>query len=190
MNLEEIKDKIKNSYLYTVFIERPMKGNGSYIRNITSIFSMFVIIPLCLLIIACIIIDTVFFSEVKPLNELTKNYGIVESANYKPRGGQGRLGLKLDDGSRMFFHIDNRDKNIYDSLMNKGAIIYSRKFLLGNQILQLEGENGEIYTIYNYEYELTKNFRAMNFIFDVFKIAVFFLIIVWILNNKDHRKLN
>lgn len=85
MDLSTIKEKIKNSYLYVVFIKRGFYGNGSALRNIFSAFLM-AMVGLCLTLIIFTIKDMIFYSDFKPLNKLTKNVGTIESANYNLKG--------------------------------------------------------------------------------------------------------
>ena len=105
MDLSTIKEKIKNSYLYVVFIKRGFYGNGSILRSIFSAFLM-AMVGLCLTLIIFTIKDMIFYSDFKPLNELTKNVGTIESANYN---------LK-DDGSELFGNFTplNPNNNLND----------------------------------------------------------------------------
>ena len=67
--MEKFKEKIKNSYLYVVFIKRGFYyGNGSALRSIFSAFLM-AMVGLCLTLIVFIIKDMIFYSDFKPLNE-------------------------------------------------------------------------------------------------------------------------
>ena len=85
MDLSTIKEKIKNSYLYVVFIKRGFYGNGSILRSIFSAFLM-AMVGLCLTLIIFTIKDMIFYSDFKPLNKLTKNVGTIESANHNLKG--------------------------------------------------------------------------------------------------------
>ena len=105
--MEKFKEKIKNSYLYVVFIKRRFYGNGSALRSIFSAFLM-AMVGLCLTLILFVIKDMIFYSDFKPLNELAKNVGTVESASYGLKG-DGKLKLRLDDGSAVSYYIDSRD---------------------------------------------------------------------------------
>ena len=115
--MEKFKEKIKNSYLYVVFIKRGFYGNGSALRSIFSAFLM-AMVGLCLTLIVFTIKDMIFYSDYKPLNELTKNVGTVESANYGLKG-DGKLKLRLDDGSAVSYYIDSRDDESYRPLIKK-----------------------------------------------------------------------
>lgn len=183
--MDKIKEKIKNSYLYTVFIHRVLYGNGSAIRNITSAFLM-AMVALCVALIIFTIKDMIFYSDFKPLNELTKNTGIMESANYNLKG-DGKLKLRLDDGSIILYYIDRRQDNIYRPLINKKVTIYSKTMPLGEKILQLEDDMDKIYAEYDYEEELKIPNKDRNFIYNCLKIAMLLLSIVWFLNRKDFR---
>ena len=191
--MEKFKEKIKNSYLYVVFIKRGFYGNGSALRSIFSAFLM-AMVGLCLTLIVFTIKDMIFYSDFKPLNELTKNVGTVESANYGLKG-DGKLKLRLDDGRAVSYYIDSRDDNIdsrddnkYRPLIKKRAGIYSKVVPLGNRILQLEDEAGKVYVKYSYEDELQTPQRRMDLIYACLKIATFFLFIVWFLNRRDLTK--
>lgn len=185
--MEKFKEKIKNSYLYVVFIKRGFYyGNGSALRSIFSAFLM-TMVGLCLTLIVFIIKDMIFYSDFKPLNELTKNVGTVESANYGLKG-DGKLKLRLDDGSVVSYYIDSRDNESYRPLIKKRAAIYSKVMPLGNEILQLEDDAGKVYVKYSYEYELQTPQRRMDSIYACLKIAAFFLLIVWFLNRRDLTK--
>lgn len=185
--MEKFKEKIKNSYLYVVFIKRGFYyGNGSALRSIFSAFLM-VLVGLCLTLILFTIKDMIFYSDFKPLNELTKNVGTVESANYGLKG-DGKLKLRLDDGSVVSYYIDSRDNESYRPLIKKRAVIYSKVVPLGNRILQLEDDVGKVYVKYSYEYELQTPQRRMDSIYACLKIAAFFLLIVWFLNRRDLTK--
>ncbi len=185
--MEKFKEKIKNSYLYVVFIKRGFYyGNGSALRSIFSAFLM-TMVGLCLTLIVFIIKDMIFYSDFKPLNELTKNVGTVESANYGLKG-DGKLKLRLDDGSVVSYYIDSRDNESYRPLIKKRAVIYSKVVPLGNRILQLEDDVGKVYVKYSYEYELQTPQRRMDSIYACLKIAAFFLLIVWFLNRRDLTK--
>jgi len=185
--LEKFKEKIKNSYLYVVFIKRGFYyGNGSALRSIFSAFLM-AMVGLCLTLIVFTIKDMIFYSDFKPLNELTKNVGTVESANYGLKG-YGKLKLRLDDGSVVSYYIDSRDGESYRPLIKKRAVIYSKVRPLGNKILQLEDEAGKVYVRYSYEDELQTPQRRMDSIYACLKIAAFFLLIVWFLNRRDLTK--
>ena len=181
--MEKFKEKIKNSYLYVVFIKRGFYGNGSALRSIFSAFLM-AMVGLCLTLILFVIKDMIFYSDFKPLNELTKNVGTVESANYGLKG-DGKLKLRLDDGSVVSYYIDSRDNESYRPLIKKRAVIYSKVVPLGNRILQLEDDVGKVYVKYSYEYELQTPQRRMDSIYACLKIAAFFLLIVWFLNRRD-----
>ena len=181
--MEKFKEKIKNSYLYVVFIKRGFYGNGSALRSIFSAFLM-AMVGLCLTLIVFIIKDMIFYSDFKPLNELTKNVGTVESANYGLKG-DGKLKLRLDDGSVVSYYIDSRDDESYRPLIKKRAVIYSKVVPLGNRILQLEDDAGKVYVRYSYEYELQTPQRRMDSIYACLKIAAFFLFIVLFLNRRD-----
>jgi len=181
--LEKFKDKIKNSYLYIVFVQRILYGNGSAVRSIFSAFLM-VLVGLCLTLILFTIKDMIFYSDFKPLNELTKNVGTVESANYGLKG-YGKLKLRLDDGRVVSYYIDSRDDESYRPLIKKRAVIYSKVRPLGNKILQLEDDAGKVYVRYSYEDELQTPQRRMDSIYACLKIAAFFLLIVWFLNRRD-----
>ena len=185
--MEKFKEKIKNSYLYVVFIKRGFYyGNGSALRSIFSAFLM-VLVGLCLTLILFTIKDMIFYSDFKPLNELTKNVGTVESANYGLKG-DGKLKLRLDDGSVVSYYIDSRDDESYRPLIKKRAVIYSKVVPLGNRILQLEDDAGKVYVKYSYEDELQTPQKNMDLIYACLKIAAFFLFIVWFLNRKDFAK--
>ena len=181
--MEKFKEKIKNSYLYVVFIKRGFYGNGSALRSIFSAFLM-AMVGLCLTLILFTIKDMIFYSDFKPLNELTKNVGTVESANYGLKG-YGKLKLRLDDGSVVSYYIDSRDDESYRPLIKKRAVIYSKVMPLGNEILQLEDDAGKVYVKYSYEDELQTPQRRMDSIYACLKIAAFFLLIVWFLNRRD-----
>ena len=181
--MEKFKEKIKNSYLYVVFIKRGFYGNGSALRSIFSAFLM-AMVGLCLTLIVFTIKDMIFYSDFKPLNELTKNVGTVESANYGLKG-DGKLKLRLDDGSVVSYYIDSRDDESYRPLIKKRAVIYSKVRPLGNEILQLEDDAGNVYVKYSYEDELQTPQRRMDSIYACLKIAAFFLLIVWFLNRRD-----
>ena len=181
--MEKFKDKIKNSYLYIVFVQRILYGNGSAVRSIFSAFLM-VLVGLCLTLILFVIKDMIFYSDFKPLNELTKNVGTVESANYGLKG-YGKLKLRLDDGRVVSYYIDSRDDESYRPLIKKRAVIYSKVRPLGNKILQLEDDAGKVYVRYSYEDELQTPQRRMDSIYACLKIAAFFLLIVWFLNRRD-----
>ena len=112
-----------------------------------------VLVGLCLTLILFVIKDMIFYSDYKPLNELTKNVGTVESANYGLKG-DGKLKLRLDDGRAVSYYIDSRDDDKYRPLIKKRAVIYSKVMPLGNEILQLEDDAGKIYVKYSYEDEL------------------------------------
>jgi len=60
-------------------------------------------VGLCLTLIIFTTKDMIFYSDFKPLNELTKNVGIIESANYNLKGDE-KLRLGLDDGSDAILH--------------------------------------------------------------------------------------
>ena len=120
------------------------------------------IVGLCFTLIVFTIKDMVFYSDYKPLNELTKNVGMVESANYGLKG-DGKLKLRLDDGSAASYYIDSRDDNKYRPLIKKRAVIYSKVVPLGNRILQLEDDVGKVYVKYSYEDELQTPQRRMGF---------------------------
>ena len=184
--MEKFKEKIKNSYLYVVFIKRGFYGNGSALRSIFSAFLM-VLVGLCFTLILFTIKDMIFYSDFKPLNELTKNVGTVESANYGLKG-DGKLKLRLDDGSAVSYYIDSRDDESYRPLIKKRAVIYSKVVPLGNRILQLEDDAGKVYVKYSYEYELQTPQIRMDSIYACLKIAAFFLLIVWFLNRRDIAK--
>ena len=184
--MEKFKEKIKNSYLYVVFIKRGFYGNGSALRSIFSAFLM-AMVGLCLTLILFTIKDMIFYSDFKPLNELTKNVGTVESANYGLKG-DGKLKLRLDDGSVVSYYIDSRDNESYRPLIKKRAVIYSKVVPLGNRILQLEDDAGKVYVKYSYEDELQTPQRRMDLIYACLKIAAFFLLIVWFLNRRDLTK--
>lgn len=182
--MEKFKEKIKNSYLYVVFIKRGFYyGNGSALRSIFSAFLM-AMVGLCLTLILFTIKDMIFYSDFKPLNELAKNVGTVESANYGLKG-YGKLKLRLDDGSAVSNYIDSRDDESYRPLIKKRAVIYSKVMPLGNKILQLEDDAGKVYIKYSYEDELQTPQRLMDSIYACLKIATFFLLIVWFLNRRD-----
>ena len=181
--MEKFKEKIKNSYLYIVFVQRILYGNGSALRSIFSAFLM-AMVGLCLTLIVFTIKDMIFYSDFKPLNELTKNVGTVESANYGLKG-DGKLKLRLDDGSAVSYYIDSRDDNKYRPLIKKRAVIYGKVMPLGNEILQLEDDAGKVYVKYSYEDELQTPQRRMDSIYACLKIAAFFLFIVWFLNRRD-----
>ena len=181
--MEKFKEKIKNSYLYVVFIKRGFYGNGSALRSIFSAFLM-AMVGLCFTLILFVIKDIVFYSDYKPLNELTKNVGTVESANYGLKG-DGKLKLRLDDGRAVSYYIDSRDDNKYRPLIKKKAVIYSKVMPLGNEILQLEDDAGKVYVKYSYEDELQTPQKNMDLIYACLKIAAFFLFIVWFLNRRD-----
>ena len=119
--MEKFKEKIKNSYLYVVFIKRGFYGNGSALRSIFSAFLM-AMVGLCLTLIVFTIKDMIFYSDFKPLNELAKNVGTVESANYGLRG-YGKLKLRLDDGSAVSYYIDSRDDESYRPLIKRGRLL-------------------------------------------------------------------
>lgn len=184
--MEKFKEKIKNSYLYVVFIKRGFYGNGSALRSIFSAFLM-AMVGLCLTLILFTIKDMIFYSDFKPLNELTKNVGTVESANYGLKG-DGKLKLRLDDGSAVSYYIDSRDDESYRPLIKKRAVIYSKVMPLGNETLQLEYDAGKVYVKYSYEDELQTPQRRMDSIYACLKIAAFFLLIVWFLNRRDLTK--
>ena len=184
--MEKFKEKIKNSYLYAVFIKRGFYGNGSALRSIFSAFLM-AMAGLCLTLILFVIKDMIFYSDYKPLNELTKNVGTVESANYGLKG-DGKLKLRLDDGRVVSYYIDSRDDNKYRPLIKKRAVIYSKVMPLGNEILQLEDDAGKVYVRYSYEDELQTPQRRMDSIYACLKIAAFFLFIVLFLNRRDLAK--
>ena len=184
--MEKFKEKIKNSYLYVVFIKRGFYGNGSALRSIFSAFLM-AMVGLCFTLILFVIKDMVFYSDYKPLNELTKNVGTVESANYGLKG-EGKLKLRLDDGRVVSYYIDNRDDDKYRPLIKKRAVIYSKVMPLGNEILQLEDDAGKVYVKYSYEDELQTPQKNMDLIYACLKIAAFFLFIVWFLNRRDLAK--
>ena len=112
-----------------------------------------VLVGLCFTLVIFTIKDMIFYSDFKPLNELTKNIGTVGSANYGLKGS-GKLKLRLDDGSAVSYYIDSRDDNKYRPLIKKRAVIYSKVMPLGNKILQLEDEAGKVYVKYSYEDEL------------------------------------
>ncbi len=141
-------------------------------------------VGLCLTLIVFTIKDMIFYSDFKPLNELTKNVGTVESANYGLKG-DGKLKLRLDDGSAVSYYIDSRDDESYRPLIKKRAVIYSKVVPLGNRILQLEDDAGKVYVKYSYEDELQTPQRRMDSIYACLKIAAFFLFIVWFLNRRD-----
>ena len=184
--MEKFKEKIKNSYLYVVFIKRGFYGNGSALRSIFSAFLM-AMVGLCFTLILFIIKDMIFYSDFKPLNELTKNVGTVESANYGLKG-DGKLKLRLDDGSVVSYYIDSRDDESYRPLIKKRAVIYSKVVPLGNRILHLEDDAGKVYVKYSYEDELQTPQRRMDSIYARLKIAASFLFIVWFLNRRDLTK--
>ena len=185
--MEKFKEKIKKSYLYVVFIKRGFYyGNGSALRSIFSAFLM-AMVGLCLTLILFVIKDMIFYSDFKPLNELTKNVGTVESASYGLKG-DGKLKLRLDDGRAVSYYIDSRDDDKYRPLIKKRAVIYSKVMPLGNEILQLEDDAGKIYVKYSYEDELQTPQKNMDLIYACLKIAAFFLFIVWFLNRRDLAK--
>lgn len=127
-------------------------GNGSILRSIFSAFLM-AMVGLCLTLIIFTIKDMIFYSDFRPLNELTKNVGTIESANYNLKG-DGKLRLRLDDGSVMSYYIVSRDDDKYRPLIRKRAVIYSKVIPLDNDILQLEDDMGKVYVKYSYENEL------------------------------------
>ena len=175
--------------MYVVFIKRGFYyGNGSALRSIFSAFLM-TMVGLCLTLIVFIIKDMIFYSDFKPLNELTKNVGTVESANYGLKG-DGKLKLRLDDGRAVSYYIDSRDDDKYRPLIKKRAVIYSKVMPLGNEILQLEDDSGKVYVRYSYEDELQTPQKNMDLIYACLKIAAFFLFIVWFLNRRDFTKAN
>jgi len=144
-------------------------------------------VGLCLTLIVFTIKDMIFYSNFKPLNKLTKNVGTVESANYGLKG-DGKLKLRLDDGSAVSYYIDSRDDNKYRPLIKKRAVIYGKVMPLGNEILQLEDDAGKVYVKYSYEDELQTPQKNMDLIYACLKIATFFLFIVWFLNRRDLTK--
>ena len=141
------------------------------------------IVGLCLTLIIFTIKDMIFYSDFKPLNKLEKNVGTVEFANYNLK-----LRLRLDDGSVTSYYIDSRDDDKYRPLIRKRAVIYSKVMPLGNKILQLEDDMGNVYVKYDYERELQTPQRNMDFIYGLLKMLPFFLFIVWLLNRKDLTK--
>nr|WP_314128277.1 hypothetical protein [uncultured Campylobacter sp.] len=184
--MEKFKEKIKNSYLYVVFIKRGFYGNGSALRSIFSAFLM-AMVGLCLTFMVFIIKAFIFYSDFKQRNEQNKKKGTVECANYGLKG-DGKLKLRLDDGSVVSYYIDSRDDESYRPLIKKRAVIYSKVVPLGNRILQLEDDAGKVYVRYSYEYELQTPQRRMDSIYACLKIAAFFLFIVWFLNRRDLTK--
>lgn len=184
--MEKIKENIKASYLYIVFIDRVLKGNGSLLRGVMSAFLMSMV-ALCLTLIVFTIRDMIFYSDFKPLNELTKTTGLVEAANYWLKG-EGKLIVKSDNSSYMRYYIDEIDKKIYEPVIGKRVTIYSKTMPLGEIILQLEDEKGKIHIEYDYEEELKTPQKDRNLIYTCIKIAVFLLLIVWFLNRRDFTK--
>ncbi|WP_172201582.1 hypothetical protein [Campylobacter sp. RM16188] len=184
--MEKLKEKIISSYLFIVFIQRPFKGNGSFLRTLTSA-SLMVLVFACFFMIIVVIKNMIFYSDFKPLNELTKTTGLVEAANYWLKG-EGKLIVKSDKGGYMRYHIDKRDKKIYEPVIGKRVTIYSKTMPLGEDILQLEDENGKIHIEYDYEEELKTPQKDRNLIYACIKIAVFLLLIVWFLNRRDFTK--
>lgn len=128
-----------------------------------------------------------FYSDTKPLNELTKTTGLVEAANYEIKG-EGKLVVKSDKGGYMRYYIDRIDKKIYEPVIGKRVTIYSKTMPLGEDILQLEDGNGKIHIEYDYEKELKMPERDKYLLFTYLKIAVFLLLIVWFLNRRDFNK--
>ena len=60
--MAKFKEKIKNSYLYIVFVQRILYGNGSAVRSIFSAFLM-AMVGLCLTLIVFTIKDMIFYSD-------------------------------------------------------------------------------------------------------------------------------
>ncbi|QKF92238.1 hypothetical protein [Campylobacter sp. CCUG 57310] len=184
--MEKIKEKIISSYPFIIFIQRPFKGNGSFLRTLTSA-SLMVLVCACFFMIIVVIKNMIFYSDFKPLNELTKTTGLVEAANYWLKG-EGKLIVKSDKGGYMRYYIDKRDKKIYEPVIGKRVTIYSKTMPLGEDILQLEDENGKIHIEYDYEEELKTPQKDRNLIYTCINIAVFLLLIVWFLNRRDFTK--
>ena len=86
----------------------------------------------------------------------------------------------------MIFYSDFKPLNKLEK--NVRAVIYSKVMPLGNKILQLEDDMGNVYVKYDYERELQTPQRNMDFIYGLLKMLPFFLFIVWLLNRKDLTK--
>ena len=74
----------------------------------------------------------------------------------------------------MPYYIDSRGDDKYRPLIRKRAVIYSKVMPLGNKILQLDDDMGNVYVKYNYERELQTPQRNMDSIYAFLKIAAFF----------------
>jgi len=74
----------------------------------------------------------------------------------------------------MLYYIDSRGDDKYRPLIRKRAVIYSKVMPLGNKILQLDDDMGNVYVKYDYERELQTPQRNMDSIYAFLKIAAFF----------------
>ncbi|MGB2553537.1 hypothetical protein ACPF04_10255 [Campylobacter sp. MOP51] len=184
--MEKIKEKIISSYPFIIFIQRPFKGNGSFLRTLTSAFLM-AMVAMCLALVLEGLRYIFFYSDFKPLNELTKTTGLVEAANYEIKG-EGKLVVKSDKGGYMRYYIDRIDKKIYEPVIGKRVTIYSKTMPLGEIILQLEDGNGKIHIEYDYESKLKNPQRIEKSLYLFVSIAIFLLLIVWFLNRRDFTK--
>ncbi|MFL1706983.1 hypothetical protein ACHJH3_08270 [Campylobacter sp. MOP7] len=184
--MEKLKEKIISSYLFIIFIQRPFKGNGSFLRTLTSAFLM-AMVAMCLALSLDGLRHIYFYSDYKPLNELTKTTGLVEAANYWLKG-EGKLIVKSDKDGYMRYYIDKGDKKIYEPVIGKRVTIYSKTMPLGEDILQLEDGNGKIHIKYDREEKLKAPQKYKNMIYACINIAVFLLLIVWFLNRRDFTK--
>lgn len=146
-----------------------------------------ILVGMCLGLVLTELKYRYFYSDIKPLNDLTKTTGLVKSANYWLKG-EGKLVVKSDSGTTMRYLIDKRDKKIYEPIIGKRATIYSHTQPLGEYILQLEDTNGKILIEYDYDEELKTPQRQKNFSYNCVKASVLLLFIVWCLNHDDFTK--
>ena len=129
----------------------------------------------------------------KPLEYLYKANGVVISHSYSKKDvTEGTLVLKLNNGDIEHFRISGWDKEIYENLKGKNAVIYASEATLlhGKDVEQIEDEKGEILKKYDYDFAIkSTGYFSGTFAF-CFNVATFLAFILSFVLYNDIKKQN
>ena len=195
-NKPNLKDKIKNSQIYQIFIQRALfSGN---LRSLASVF----------LYVAILFILDDFFSTIttpapKPESELYRTDGNVLKISdvtnrfFNFRGSTNpKIKILTDNNKTITFEYipdgikENRAKITNKYLKNKRITIYSNILPNSDNIIIAEkiiGENGEVLSKYEYEWQQSVRERTLSYKRLLF--CVFLLILIYFI-NKNNLKIN